>query len=75
MMTDSQKTHSIDQAELWQVVAIPAPVEGAVKVLVWVRSPVDWVQIVGKLSKVMNPAVSLHSNSAQRPVTISLKAR
>ena len=47
------EAHSIDQAKLWQIVAIPAPVKCAVKILVWVDSPVNWVQVVDKLSKVM----------------------
>ena len=60
--------HIVDQPQLWKVVSIPAPVEGAIDVLVWVVGPVHWVQVVGKLSKVMQPQVSLHGNLCQADI-------
>lgn len=69
-----QETHSVDQTKLGEVVAIPAPVEGAVEVLVRIGSPVDWVKVVVKLSKVMNPAISLHDKSPHSSAIMCLKA-
>lgn len=58
-MTTMRAAYIIDETKLGEVVAVPAPVEGVVDVLVWVVGLIHWVQIVGKLGKVMQPPISL----------------